>query len=420
MRASIGLLLVVGIAAPKLWAQHAFTWPELRNKLLSANPNLLAGQLNIDEFRANEVTAYLRPNPDFTLSTDGTQIAPNSGIWRPFAGTQFSTGVSYLHEREHKRELRRQSAEGATAIAQSDQSDLQRNLIFNLRNAFVQTLQAKAWLQLAQQNLAYWNNEVSVGQTRLQAGDISQEDLDRLELQLVQYQTDVNTAQVNLRTAKIQLLQLLNDRTPLDQFDVTGTFDFSGQVQPLEQFRTIALDTRPDLKAAVEAVAKANTDHQLAIANGSTDPTFSAWWSHNPSFNNPFAYETLGASVSIPIRIFDKNQGEKVRTQLDITRNQRLREAAEAQVLGDVDSAYATLTSTLNLLRPYKNSYLPRAAKVRDTVSFAYQNGGASLLDFLDAQQAYRSVEVSYVNLIGSYLSAANQLNLAVGREVIP
>jgi cobalt-zinc-cadmium efflux system outer membrane protein len=420
MRASIGLLFVVGITVPKLWAQHAFTWPELRDKLLSANPNLLAGQLNIDEFRANEVTAYLRPNPDFTLSTDGTQIAPNSGIWRPFAGTQFSTGVSYLHEREHKRELRRQSAEGATTIAQSDQSDLQRNLIFNLRNAFVQTLQAKAWLQLAEQNLAYWNNEVSIGQTRLQAGDISQEDLDRLELQLVQYQTDVNTAQVNLRTAKIQLLQLLNDRTPLDQFDVTGTFDFSSEVKPLEQFRTIALDTRPDLKAAVEAVAKAKTDNQLAVANGSTDPTFSAWWSHNPSFNNPFAYETLGASVSIPIRIFDKNQGEKVRTQLDITRSQRLRDAAEAQVLGDVDSAYATLMSTLSLLRPYKDSYLPRAAKVRDTVSFAYQNGGASLLDFLDAQQAYRSVEVSYVNLIGSYLSAANQLNLAVGREVIP
>ena len=88
-------------------------------------------------------------------------------------------------------------------------------------------------------------------------------------------------------------------------------------------------------------------------------------------------------------------------------------------MLSDVNSAYVTLMSTLNLLRPYKTSYLPRAAKVRDTVSFSYQNGGASLLDFLDSQQAYRVTEVNYINLIGSYLSAAAQLNLAVGQEVI-
>jgi cobalt-zinc-cadmium efflux system outer membrane protein len=164
---------------------------------------------------------------------------------------------------------------------------------------------------------------------------------------------------------------------------------------------------------------KAKTDHQLAIANGSTDPTFSVWWTHNPSFNNPFDNNTIGASVSIPLRIFDKNQGEKQRTDIEIRRSQRLQEAAAAQVFGDVDSAWTTVNSNLNLLRPYKDKYLAQATRIRDTMTFAYQRGGASLLDFLSAQNDYRSIQLNYLNLVGSYLTAASQLNLAVGRELI-
>jgi cobalt-zinc-cadmium efflux system outer membrane protein len=224
---------------------------------------------------------------------------------------------------------------------------------------------------------------------------------------------------VSLRTAKIQLLALLNDRTPVEQFDVTGLYDFPDQIAPLEDFRKVALNTRPDLKATIQAGEKAKTDHGLAWANGSTDPTVGAWYSRNPSFNNPYAYNTLGANISIPIRIFDRNQGEKARTALEITRAQRLRDAIEAQVFSDVDSAYANINSDLTLLRIYKANYLQRAVQVRDTILFAYQHGGASLLDFLQAQQDYRSVRLNYLSLIGSYLTAASQLNLAVGREMI-
>jgi cobalt-zinc-cadmium efflux system outer membrane protein len=224
----------------------------------------------------------------------------------------------------------------------------------------------------------------------------------------------VQTADVNLRTAKIQLLTLLNDRTPIEQFDVNGPYEFVDQLAALEEFRNIALDTRPDLKAAVESVDKARTDHKLAIANGSTDPTFSFDVGRNPPIDLYF-----GVGVSIPLRIFDRNQGEKLRTKLDIERNERLLDAAHAQVFSDVDSAYATLNSNLTLLRPYKSKYLEQAVRVRDTISFSYQHGGASLLDFLSAQSEYRAVELAYVNLVGSYLTAAAQLNMAVGREVI-
>ena len=411
------LLLCVGRRAA---AQEAWTWEQVRLRFEQNNPTLLADKLSIDESRAQEITAYLRPNPQFTLSADGTQLAPHKDIWRPFAGTFESPSISYLHERRHKRELRLESAKKGTLIAESSHADMERTMLFTLRSAFVSTLQAKAVLQLAKDNLAYYDHVLDISRTRFSAGDIAQIDLDRLELQRVQYESDLQAAEENLENAKIQLLTLVNDRTPIEQVDMTGPYDFNDQLAPRDEFRKTALDTRPDLKAAVEAVDKAQTDHKLAIANGSTDPTLSAWYTHNSSTNNPFGVNTVGVSVSIPLRIFDRNQGEKLRTQIDIRRNERLRDAAEAQVYSDVDSSYATVDSDLILLRPYKAKYLQQSVRVRDTIFFSYQHGGASLLDYLNAQSEYRTVQLSYLNLVGSYLTAAAQLNQAVGREVIP
>ena len=412
---SIGAVLC---AAQSARAQKAYTWEELRAKFEASNPTLRAGQIGIDESRAAEITAYLRPNPDFTAIIDQVDPFPNPFSSYPFRPLQYALpefSTSYLHERRHKRELRRDSARQGTAIAESSQADLERTLLFNLRNAFVQTLQAKAVLQVTRENLSYWDQVLNVSRTRLQAGDISQIDLDRLELQRVQFASDVQTATVNLRTAKIALLTLMNDRTPVDDFDVTGTFDFSNQLPSLDDLRKLALATRPDLKAAVQSIEKARTDHRLAIANGSTDPTFGVDFARNPPI--PLY---LGFNVNIPIRIFDRNQGEKLRTELDIGRNERLRDATTAQVFSDVDSAYATLNSSLTLLRPYKTQYLQQAGRVRDNMSFAYQHGGASLLDFLGAENDYRTIRLTYLNLVGSYLTAASQLDLAVGRDVIP
>jgi cobalt-zinc-cadmium efflux system outer membrane protein len=402
------------------WAQTALTWQQVKDRFEAANPTLRAAQINIQESRAGEITAYLRPNPDFGFASDGTQITPYLGVWRPFTGTQFTTSFSYLHERQHKRELRLENAKKSTEIASSTYLDQERGLIFNLQNAFVQLLQAKAVLENARENLAYWDRELVVNRNRFKAGDLALVDLNRLELQRVQFESDFETAVVNVRTSKIQLLTLLNDnRTPIEGFDVAGPFDFIDQLMPLEQFRTSALETRPDLKAATQSVELAQAAHKLAIANGSTDPTWSAWWTHNPSFNNPLDFNTIGASINIPLRIFDRNQGEKARTQIDIGRNERLRDATQAQVFSDVDSAYYTLVQTLNLLRPYKTKYLPLALDNRDRITISYQNGGASLLDFLDAEKAFRDTRLAYLNLIGSYLTAAAQMNQAVGREVI-
>jgi cobalt-zinc-cadmium efflux system outer membrane protein len=399
--------------------QNGFTWQQIRDMFEASNPTLVATKLNIDELRAQEITADLRPNPDFTVIADGTQIAPSKGVWQPFAGTFVSPGVSYLFERRNKRALRFESAREGTGIGVAQQSDTERTLLFNLRSAFVGILQAKAVLRLAQDNLDYYDKILKISRDRFETGDIAKIDIDRLQLRRLQYESDLQTALVNLRTTKITLLALLDDRRPVDSFDVQGSFDFSEALPSLEEFRKDALDARPDLRAAVLSEHQAETNYRLAEANGSTDPTVGVWFTHNGSFNNPDALNALGVNVSIPLRIFDKNQGEKLRTKIDIQRSEKLRRGVETQVYSDVDSAYALLVSDINLLKPYKRQYLQQAVQVRDTPFFSYQHGGASLLDFLNAESEYRTVQLSYVNLIGSFLTAAAQINLSVGREVI-
>jgi outer membrane protein, heavy metal efflux system len=409
----IALCLFVCCLCQAAFAQTALTWQQVKDKFEAANPNLRAGQLNIQEFKAQEVTAFLRPNPNLTASVD--QLAPFTGNpYRPLGSILPIISFNYLHERERKRELRLESARQGTSIAESQQLDLERTLLFNLRGAFVETLQAKALLANAKENLDYFEKQLAIARDRYSAGAIARVDLDRLALQRAQYEADYQTATVNARTAKITLLMLLNDRTPVDHLDVAGPFEFHDQLMPLDGFHTEALAARPDLKAALLAVEKAQTDHKLAVANGSTDPTFGMDLGRLPPVY-------IGFNVSIPLRVFDRNQGEKERTQIDISRAERQQEAAEAQVFSDVDSAYFTLVSSLSLLQRYKGAdgYLETATRIRDTMSFAYQRGQAALVDYLDAQRDYRATQAAYIGLVGSYLAAAAQLNMAVGREVI-
>lgn len=426
VRFPISILIVTSaVLSAQTPAQHppqpvrVWTWDQVKDRFEQNNTTLLAAKLNIDELKAQEITAHLRPNPNLTLTADGTQVTPSHGAWQPFAGTFVSPGVSYLFERRNKRNLRFQAAKEGTSIGAAQASDSERTLLFNLRSGFVSILQEKAVVKVSEDNLTYYDHILKISRDRFEAGDIAQIDLDRLELQRLQYESDLQSALVNLRTAKINLLALLDDHRPVDSFDIDGTFDFSEDLLSLDDYHKDALDSRPDLRAAVLSLNQARTNYELAEADGSTDPTIDVWFTHNGSFNNPDALNTLGVSVSIPLRIFDKNQGEKLRTKIDINRSDKLRRGIETQVYSDVDSAYAYVASNIALLKPYKQKYLAQAIRVRDTVQFSYQHGGTALIDFLNAENDYRSVQLSYLNLIGAYLTAAAQLNQAVGREVI-
>jgi cobalt-zinc-cadmium efflux system outer membrane protein len=411
--ALVGMVAVAG-------AQESLTWDQVKARFEQANPVLRADEISVEEMKAAELTAFLRPNPQFTASIDGTQIARHAGVWQPLTGTQYQANIGYLHERDRKRELRLESAKDGTQISGSQHDDLKRNLLYSLRSMFIQTLEAKTILKLAKDDLDYYDKIIEISRNRYKDGDLAQIDLDRIELMRVQYEAEIESATVNLRTSKYELMQLLDERVPIDKFDVVGNYDWEDTVLSLDVYHQIALQNRPDLRAALQTIQQSETNHKLAVSNGSTDPTYNAWYMYNPSFNNPNDQQTLGLSVSIPLRVFDRNQGEKKRTQLDIDRSRNTATAAKSQVYADVDSTYEELRGSIGLLRPYKEKYRAQATRVRDTVTFAYEHGGASLMDFLNAQNDYRVVQLAYVQLVGSYLTMASQLNMSIGKDMLP
>src|SRR6201998_2162788 len=242
-------------------AQLIWTWNQVKTNFELQNTTLMAAKLNIDELKAEEITAHLRPNPDFTLTADGTQVAPSRGVWQPFAGTFVSPGISQLFERRNKRNLRFEVAKQGTAIGAAQAADTDRTLLFNVRSAFVGVLQAKAVLHLAQDNIAYYDKILKVSRDRFDAGDIHRIDLDRLQLGRLQYESDLQTALVNLRTTKINLLALLDDHRPIDSFDLDGPFDFSDEILSDDDYRKDALDARPDLRAAALSVRPAQSSY---------------------------------------------------------------------------------------------------------------------------------------------------------------
>ena len=415
-RLSIAASIAACMATGAL-AQKTLTWDQAKRELEASNPTLRAARIGIQESRADEITAFLRPNPDLTVSVD--QFNPLS-VGRLPLPARFPTAEpflsgSYLIERRHKRDLRRESAQQGTAIAISELDDQREEPA--LRPA--QRLRAGAPAEIRGGGHAR-KPRVLRPLARRQPRP----------LQGRRYRPGgprpPGVAARPVRNRRADCLgQPAHRQDPASDAAershagrTTGrerAFDYAEILTPLEEFRQNAFDSRADLRAAIQAVDKARTD------TGSPSPTVrpirpSVWTSDT---RKAFGL-TVGVGVTIPLRIFDRNQGEKARTQLDIQRNERLVEANRAQVFSDVDSAYATLQSNLILLRPYKTRYLQQAARVRETISFSYQHGGASLLDFLQAQQDYRSIQLSYLNLVGSFLSAANQMNFAVGREVIP
>ena len=407
----VAALFLCAVQASLAQTVNSMGWEELRDRFKKNNPNLVAAEVSIREFKAIETTAGLRPNPVLSLTTDQFAFF-HTNPYRPGAADQLLPSISYLVERRNKRQLRVQSAQLQTEVSKTDLMDLERQLMFSLRDTYIRVLQNKAILELALENVAAYDKVIEVNRERMRAGDIAKIDLTRVELGKVQFESDVTNAKVALRTAKIWMLSLLNEPIPVDQFDVNGLFADAVLIPSLDELRVKALASRPDLRSAANAIEKAKNDNKLAWANGSADPIVMGDYTRVGPSN------TVGVGVSVPLRIFDKNQGEKERTKLEIERLEKLKRAIEVIATRDVDSAYTAVESVRSLLTPYKERYLAQSAEVRDTMSFSYSKGGASLLELLDAQKSYRDTQVTYRNLIASFLAAVNQLSLAAGADL--
>ena len=392
------------------------TLDEAIHMAMRHNHNLLAARTTIQQNQAEETTANLRPNP--TLFGDWEYLPffspsnQNSAYYQN--STEGDIGLSYLLERGKKRQHRLQAAKDVTAQTRSLVDDNERTLTFNVATFFVNVQLAESTLELAELDLKSFGQTVDLSEMRYKAGAISEDDYLKIKLQLLQFETDDQQAQLAKVQALSDLRQLLGYESVSPDYDVAGPFDYQPVKGNLEDLQLKALQNRPDYRAAQQGVTAASSQYDLQKAIGKQDVTVQGNYSHVNGINTATVYG------SVPLPIFNRNQGEIARTRFAITQAQEQEKAANGQVMTDVHDAYEGLRVNDRVIQLYRSGYLDVAQKDRDISEYAYKRGAVSLLDFLDAERSYRATQLAYRQALAAYLLALEQLREAVGTRALP
>jgi len=383
---------------------------------LQHNHNLLAQRTVVQQNQAEEITANLRPNPVLQGDAQFLPIFQPDKFSADYINTtaQFDVGLSYLFERGRKRQHRLQAARDVTEQSRFTVIDNERNLIFLVASQYIDVQVAESTIDLAAQDLKSFQNTVDISESRYKAGDISEVDFLKIKIQLLQFQTDMSQAQLAKVQALASLRQSLGYESVPADYDVASAFDYAPVTMKLEDLQAKALADRPDLRAARQGIAAANSQYELQKAIGKVDPTGTAVYSHVSNVSSASFF----GNIQIPI--FNRNQGEILRAKYAITQAEELSRAASDQVMTDVMNAYEGVRTNDQIVTLYLSGYLKEAQDSRDISEYAYKRGAASLLDYLDAERSYRATELAYRQALASYLTAVEQLREAVGTRTLP
>ncbi len=383
---------------------------EAVNLAKQQNPTLLASRQNLYSVKALEYQAAVRQNPYFGVAASNVTL-PAEGASNPYA---YAIQVSRLFERGQKRRWRIDSAKATTAQTEAQYRDQERGIVLNVRQAFTNLVLAKAARKLADDNLKDYRHELDISNDRYKAGDIAKLDYERLDLQLAQFESDEATAIQNLAQASDQLQTLIGYERPRPDFDVIGDIVPPAITMALADIQQSALDHRPDYQAAILAVNLADANVKLAYANGTTDPTIEGEYDRSGTYNS------AGFNFNIPIRIFDRNQGNKESSEFTAASSRFSQVASRNQVSSDVDQAWIVYTTSKGLSDRYNNHYLAEAKDVLDIAQFSYEHGGLALLDYLDALRDYRATSSDALNAYAATWMAIHQVSYASATDVVP
>jgi outer membrane protein, heavy metal efflux system len=416
------VLLVLGLPAAAL-AQGAGVAPlssvsmdDAVRLALEHNRSLTAQRLSVDLSKADEITAGLKPNPVFTSTNENFPVfSPGQLTWDNLKNNQnYVESFSYLIERGGKRNNRMLVAADTTSVTTHMVADAERQLTFQTRQAVVSVLLAKSTSDLAAENLTNFSSFVDISRDRLNAGDIAESDFYKIALQKLQFEQDVSAAEIALIQAKASLRQLIGFETVTDNYDVTGDLAYVKSSVSLDDARRDALSARPDLQAALAGVRLAQDTQALELSNRARDLTGAVEYDRAGTLN------ALGFDMSIELPIHDRNQGNIAHSRIAVRQAGETEAATRFTVLTDVAAAYAAVQTNEKIIALYQSGYLDQARQSLDIATYVYQQGAGTLLDVLDAERTYRATQLAYRQALAAYLTAVQQLNFAVGRQVMP
>jgi cobalt-zinc-cadmium efflux system outer membrane protein len=383
---------------------------------LARNPSIAAQRLDVDASKADEITAGLKPNPSVSFGADGLALFSPRRLTPSFLGNDvsYSGTLDYTFERGGKRDRRMTVAADTTNVTAQNVLDAERQLRFDTRQAFINVLLAKASSDLAADNLQSFSQVVDINQQRVQAGDIAEADFYRISLQKLAFQQDVSAAAVALVQAKAALRQLVGYESVADTFDVDGTLTYAPETATLDDLKQAALATRPDLAAAERAASLARDAAALERANRARDVGGELSYTHTGPDN------AIGVGVGIDLPIHDRNQGNIAHADVAVRQAEVTVAATRTAVLTDVVNAYAAFQTSRDVVELFQSGYLDQAQQSLDISRYVYQQGSGTLLDLLDAERTYRDTQVGYLQALAAYMTSVQQINLAVGKQVMP
>jgi cobalt-zinc-cadmium efflux system outer membrane protein len=418
-------ILLIQFAEAQVQGPIRISLDEAIQMALQHNHNQLALMTTIQQSQAEEITQGLRPNPalfaDWEYLPLGSPASQNPNVYSGVStpdylknNTEGDIGLSYLIELGGKRRDRLKAQKDITAQTKSLVDDNGRGLTFQVATLFYSAQLAESALDLAEKDLKSFQQTVDISEVQYHGGGLSENDYLMIKLQLLQFESDVEQAQLARVQSLSDLRQLLGYESVSEDYDVVSSFEYQAVKVNLLDLQAKALQNRPDLRAAQQGVTAAGSQLVLMKANGKPDLTVQANYSHVNAINAATIYG------SIPLPIFNRNQGEIARARYAITQADEQEKAANGQALTDVYDAYQNLRSNDTVVQLYISKYLDVATRSRDISEYAYHRGGASLLVFLDAERNFRATQLAYRQALASYLLALEQLREAVGVRNLP
>jgi outer membrane protein, heavy metal efflux system len=387
----------------------ALTLAQILDLARTKNPTILAAEQNLQAVHAQEIQAGVRQNPN--LGITGSDITEPASSNNPYS---YSLQVSRLFERGQKRKWRLEDATATTNQTKAQLEDSIRQTELTIKTAFTHMLIAKESLELANASLKDFGHEVDIAHDRYKAGDLGKLDFERLDLQLGDYESDESNDIITLRQASDQLQTLIGVESPTDDFDIIGDIIPPVVTETKEQLLQTALTNRPDYAASRFGVAAADANARLAIANGTADPTLEGEYDRAGTENS------AGFSLNIPIRIFDRNQGNKATAHFQAEASRLTATAARYQVISDVDQAWVGYVQARRLSDRYNTHYLDESHDVLSIAQYAFEHGGIALIDYLDALRGARSTTLNALNAYQQTWIAIHQLGAASASNLTP
>ena len=379
---------------------------------LQQNFDVLMAKYGIEFSKGQQITARLFPNPVASL---GMASSPVQG--RTFGNSgQISSQVQQLFELAGKRGYRIESAEFGLQSAEAAFEDAVRQLSFAVKDAYYRTQLARRRLVLAEENRDRFSRILDVNTIRFKKGYIAEVDLIRIRLQFIDFQSQVIQAIQEAQLARADLRQLLRV-SPMSELELITELDYKRVDPDIAKLRAVAIDTRPDVRTKRFALSQREVELRLAKAYRIPDVTVGAGYAiqgaQGPDNSNQMVF-----SLGVPLPLFNRNQGGIIQAEAAMQVAGADLGKTLNQVENQVDVAYRNLLESRRLVEAFLGGVLNDARATVTIAERAYERGGVTLIDLLDAARTSRTIQQSYIEALFNYQRNVIQLESAVGQEI--